>query len=434
MRPAELLYAGDGLRVGATPSLLGEPHEDGALDGIRTRTPVDAWILTAEHALPLLRQHLRVLTLDGLGLGGHEAAAIAAGGLVHYLRQTKQAALEHLEPVRFYERVDTLELDGVSARNLELVEPLFSGESAQTTLLYTLDCCCTPMGKRLLRATLLRPSMNRAEIDARLDAVAEAASDLRRREGVRRAMDGVLDPLDDLAERVHRSLVDEPPLTFADGGIMREGVDVELDELRTLSRSGREALIAIEERERVRTGIGSLKVRFNSVFGYYIEISRANRAHVPPDYERKQTLVNAERFTTPELKEYEAKILTAQERSLAIERRLFAELRAELLRGAPRMRETARRVAAIALLASFAHLAALRGWTRPTIDDSGVLEFAQARHPVVERRMEESGSSSRSAARSSPRRACASASSTASSPASEQAITWRVAGRRSWSR
>ena len=149
--------------------------------------------MTAEHALPLVRQQFRVMSLDGLGFFGHEAAAVAAGGLVHYLRQTKQGALEHVEAPRFYERNGSLELDAVSVRNLELVDPLFSGETAQTTLLYTLDACCTPMGKRLLRATLLRPSLDLTEIAARHEAVGEAAGSLRGREGVRRAMDGVLD-------------------------------------------------------------------------------------------------------------------------------------------------------------------------------------------------------------------------------------------------
>jgi len=197
--------------------------------------------------------------------------------------------------------------------------------------------------------------------------------------------------MEDLHERIVRTIVEEPPVSFAEGGVIRAGVDAELDELRELGRSGRQALAAIEERERQRTGIGSLKVRFNSVFGYYLEVTKANSRSVPEDYERKQTLVNAERFTTPELKEYEAKILTAQERSGEIERRIFAELRRQLLDAAGRMRETARRVAEIDLLACFAHLAALRGWVRPEVEESGVLEFVAGRHPVVERRMEESG-------------------------------------------
>jgi DNA mismatch repair protein MutS len=466
VRPVELLY-GAGLlgRVGAgstagastlLPLRQGQGQDDkskgvkeGAdddlstgLDGIRTKTALDEWVFSAEYAVPLVRNHFKVHSLDGMGLGGHETAAVAAGALLHYMRQTKQGGLEHVDGLRFYERSTSLELDAVSVRNLELVEPLFSGESAQTTLFYTMDACCTPMGKRLLRASLLRPFSGVAEIEARLEAVGEAAGDLRRREGLRRSMDGILDlerllgrvaldsagprevmalaktlgclpgvvaavrlfdrakwrdlgasvdPLEDLHDMIVRTIAEEPPVSLGDGGAIREGVDAELDELRELSRSGRQALASIEERERTRTGIGSLKVRFNSVFGYYLEVTKANAKSVPPDYERKQTLVNAERFTTPELKEYEAKILTAQERSAEIERRIFGELRQQLLEAAGRMRETARKVAEIDLLGCFAHLASLRGWVRPQVESSGVLEFVQARHPVVERRLEESG-------------------------------------------
>jgi DNA mismatch repair protein MutS len=458
VRPVELLYAQGGLgtaaRANSSASLRfaqndkaeeeteAEAEESGGLDGIRTKTAVEDWVFTAEYAVPLVRNHFKVHSLDGMGLGGHEAAAVAAGALLHYMRQTKQGGLEHIDGLRFYERSSCLELDAVSVRNLELVEPLFSGESVQTTLFYTMDACCTPMGKRLLRASLLRPFSGVAEIEARLEAVGEAVGDLRRREGLRRSMDGVLDlerllgrvaldsagprevmalaktlgclpgmvaavkafeaplwrrlaesidPLQDLHELIARTIVEEPPVSLVDGGAIREGVDAELDELRELSRSGRQALAAIEERERERTGIGSLKVRFNSVFGYYLEVTKANAKAVPADYERKQTLVNAERFTTPELKEYESKILTAQERSGEIERRIFAELRRQLLDAAARIRETARKVAETDLLGCFAHLSALRGWVRPQIESSGVLEFVQARHPVVERRLEESG-------------------------------------------
>ena len=441
VRPAELLY-GHGL-LGGT-NLAGENSAESAsgLDVIRTKTALEEWVFTTEYALPLVRTHFKVHSLDGMGLGGHELAATAAGALLHYMRQTKQGGLEHVDGLRFYERSSSLELDAVSVRNLELVEPLFSGESAQTTLFYTMDACCTPMGKRLLRASLLRPFSGVGEIESRLEAVGEAAGDLRRREGLRRSMDGVLDlerllgrvaldsagprevmalaktlgclpgvvdavrmfevpkwhelgasvdPLEDLHEMIVRTIMEEPPVSLGDGGVIREGVDAELDELRELSRSGRQALASIEERERARTGIGSLKVRFNSVFGYYLEVTKANAKSVPADYERKQTLVNAERFTTPELKEYETKILTAQERSGEIERRIFAELRRQLLEAAGRMRETARKVAEIDLLACFAHLTALRGWVKPQVEESGVLEFVQARHPVVERRLEESG-------------------------------------------
>ncbi len=469
IRPVEMLYAATGLNLpgASTPALPGSGKEDEtafSFEEVRAKTALEDWVFTPDYALPLLRKHFAVHSLDGMGLGNHEAAATAAGALVHYLQKTMQGGLEHIDTIRFYERNDCLILDAVSVRNLELVEPLFSGESIQTTLFHTLDACCTPMGKRLLRATLVRPAANLREINARLDAVAEAAADLRRREGVRRAMDGLLDlerllgrvaldsagprevmalastlkclpglrdavalfdaprwrelasasnistaistpdstgksttfstafdAMEDLHQLIVEAIVEDPPISLADGGVIRPGINPELDELRELGRSGRQALAAIEERERQRTGIGSLKVRFNSVFGYYLEVTKSNAKSVPSDYERKQTLVNAERFTTPELKEYETKILTAQERSGEIERRLFAELRRQLLDAAARMRETARRVAEIDLLACFAHLAALRGWIRPQVDDSGILEFIAARHPVVERRLEDSG-------------------------------------------
>jgi DNA mismatch repair protein MutS len=218
-------------------------------------------------------------------------------------------------------------------------------------------------------------------------AAAEFAADASRWADLARG----LDSLDDLHELIARTLVEESPLSLSDGGAVRAGVDAELDELRGLSQNGRQMIAAIEERERARTGIASLKVRFNSVFGYYIEVTRANTKAVPSDYERKQTLVNAERFTTPELKELETKILTAQERSSEIERRIFAELRRQLLAAAARVRESARYIAEIDLLACFAHIAALRGWVRPQVEAGGVLEVIAGRHPVVERRLEESG-------------------------------------------
>lgn len=457
MRPAEMLLARGatfGRAANKKQSMLPQSKDEATGPGDEpnatqdvggARTELDDWVFTEDYAIPLLRQQLRVHSLDGLGLGGHAAAAVAAGAIVHYLRATKQGALEHLDGLRFYEKRDSLELDAVSVRNLELVEPLFSSEGPQTTLLWTMDACSTPMGKRLLRAQLLRPMQSLDAINARLDAVGLLAGDLRRREALRRSLDGVLDlerllgrvaldsagprevvslgvsigrlpgvlaaaeecaphasrwsqvvqaldPLSDLQELIVRTLVDEPPVSLSDGGAVREGVDGELDELRGLSQNGRRMIAAIEERERERTGIASLKVRFNSVFGYYIEVTKANTKAVPADYDRKQTLVNAERFTTPELKELESKILTAQERSGDIERRIFAELRQQLLASAARVRETARHVAEIDLLACFAHVAALRGWTRPQVDASGVLEVIAGRHPVVERRLEESGS------------------------------------------
>ena len=462
LRPVELLYPGGGfgsqnsrnpasLQFGApamaqTAPGAGDPEEAhpdlASLDAIRTKTPVDDWVFTAEHAIPLLQRQFGVHSIDGLGLASRGSAAAAAGAVLEYLKRTRQGALEHVDSVRFYERSTCLQLDAATVRNLELVDPLFSAEGAETTLVRTLDACLTPMGKRLLRGTLLRPMSSAVDINARLDAVAEAAGDLRRRTDLRRSLDGLLDlerllgrvaldsagprevvalaatvgrlpalltatstmttarwhelatgldVLGDVLDRITRTLTEDPPISLAEGGAIREGVSAELDELRELGRSGRGAVAAIEERERARTGIGSLKVRFNQVFGYYLEVTKANARAVPPDYERKQTLVNAERFTTPELKELERKILTAEDRSGEIERRLFAELRAEVLAAAARIRATARRVAEIDLLGCFAHLAALHGWVRPALEESGVLEVAAGRHPVVERRMVEGG-------------------------------------------
>ncbi len=199
MAPAETLLA-RGMELGGAasrrqPTLGGDKtaHDYGANEFRGSVTELEEWVFTEEYALPVLRQGMRVHSVDGLGLGGHAAAAVAAGAIVHYLRATKQGALEHLDTLRFYEKSECLGLDAVSVRNLELVEPLFAGEGAQTTLFSVLDACCTPMGKRLLRAQLLRPMQSLAAIHARLDAVGIAVADLRRREGLRRSLDGVLD-------------------------------------------------------------------------------------------------------------------------------------------------------------------------------------------------------------------------------------------------
>jgi len=440
LRPAELL---SGTTFTGAANLLGESTDEASeLAAIRTKTALEDWVFTAEYAVPLLKQHFNVQSLDGLGLGGHEAAAIAAGALLEYMRRIKRGALEHVDGLRFYERSTCLELDAVSVRNLELVEPMFAGEAGQTTLFSVLDACLTPMGKRLLRSWLLRPAAGVAEIGARLDAVGETKGNLRQREELRRALNGVLDlerllgrvaldsagaremtalaatlgrlpdilltmqtlraerwvdlsfgmdTLGDVEEHISGTLVEDPPVSLGEGTAIREGVDAELDELRDLGRSGRQAIAAIEDRERKRTGIGSLKVRFNNVFGYFLEVTRANAKAVPADYERKQTLVNAERFTTPELKELERRILTAQDRCGEIERRIFAELRATVLAASGRIRATSRRVAQVDVLACFAHLAELRRWVRPEVDGSGVLEVIGGRHPVVELRLEEQG-------------------------------------------
>ena len=429
------------LMAGASEVLVASSSElPAALERIPARTRVEDWVWTRDFAVPLVERQLGVRSLEGYGLVGHEAAAIAAGAVLHYVRTTQKNEALHVDSLRFEEHSTALELDQVTVRNLELVEPLFVGQDSRATLFHTLDECQTPMGKRLLRATILRPLMDVEALEARYEAVGEAHGDLLRREEIRRAFNGILDlerllarlsldsagprdvralaaslrrlpglktalgamkaakwrnvaerldTLEDVTARIEKTLVEEPPLTLVDGGAIAAGVDVELDELRTISTTGRQAIAAIEERERQRTGIGSLKVRYNSVFGYYIEITKANLAMAPADYERKQTLVNAERFTTPELKEYERKILTAHDRSIEIEKRIFSELRTAVLEAAGRIRRSSAAVAEADLLANFAHLAAGRRYVRPRIAEEPVIEAVAARHPVIEQWMEE---------------------------------------------
>jgi DNA mismatch repair protein MutS len=407
-------------------------------------TPLDDWIFGPDHAIPLLENHFGVLSLEGFGLAGKRAAASAAGAILYYIRSTQLGTLDHIDRIGFYERQNCLVLDAVTVRNLELIEPLFAGTDAGVTLFRSLDATVTPMGKRLLRAWMLRPSVDVSEIEARLESVEALVKDIVRREELRRTLEGILDlerllsrvtletanprdvialgaslaripkvratlaglpasrltalhvlldELADLRQKIEQTIIAEPPLTLSDGGVISADIDKDLDELRDLSRNSKQYLAKVELRERERTGIGSLKVKFNSIFGYYIEISKANLAHAPADYERKQTLVNAERYTTPELKEYESKILDAQEKIVEIERRLFAELRSAIAAEAKRIRQTALALAEVDLLVSLAHIAALRNYCRPTFERdaagdnssrSGDLEIIESRHPVIE--------------------------------------------------
>jgi DNA mismatch repair protein MutS len=440
-RAAQQQAAEEILKAGSSEVLIAASAALPALlERLAARTRLEDWVWTRDFAVPLVERQLNVRSLEGFGLSDHPAAAIAAGAVLHYVRTTQKNDALHVDGLKFEEHSTALELDQVTVRNLELVEPLFSGQDSRATLFHTLDECLTPMGKRLLRATILRPLVDAERLEARYEAVGEALGDLMRREEIRRAFSELLDlerllarisldsagprdlramasslsrlpglkcaldamraahwrqlaqrldPLDDVTLRIAKTLIDEPPLTLADGGAIAEGVDAELDELRTISTTGRQQIAAIEERERARTGIASLKVRYNSVFGYYIEITKANLAMTPADYERKQTLVNAERFTTPELKEYERKILSAHERSIEIEKRIFAALRCAVLEAAGRIKQSSAAVAEADLLANFAHLAAARRYVRPHLTDEPVIEAVAARHPVIEQWMEE---------------------------------------------
>ncbi len=322
------------------------------------RTDVEPWVFGADYAARSLCDHFRLLALDGCGLDGRPLAIGASAALLHYLRETQRTALDHLERPAFYDRAGALVLDS---------------KSKESTLLQVLDRTRTGMGGRLLRRRLLAPSIEWPEIEARLDAVeelhasailrAEIANDLRAILDLERLLARIslasagprdvaalarsltvipevksrlaqarsarltdirerLDEVPELRDRILATLDDEPPANLAEGGTIRSGVHQGLDELRDISSNSKIYLAQIEQRERARTGITSLKVRFNNIFGYYIEISKANLHLAPSDYERKQTLVNAERFTTPELKELESKILEAEQKILAGARNL----------------------------------------------------------------------------------------------------------------
>jgi DNA mismatch repair protein MutS len=422
-------------------------------DAVETR--IEEWAFRSDYAERMLREQFGVASLDGFGLAGHTQAVAAAGAMVHYLRETSakgpengdhlDSALGHLDRVRYYEQADALVLDTVTVRNLELVAPIFAedvGKGGAATLLAALDETATGMGARLLRQWILRPQVNRKEITARLDAVAELKTHTVLRDEIRHGFAGVqdlerlagrvtlgvasprdllglrqslsripllrkylrncaserlaalhaqMDEMSDVRERTESALADDPPALASDPGVIRRGYNAELDQLRDLSQHSKQIIATMEERERKRTGIASLKIRYNQVFGYYIEISKPNLRLAPKDFERKQTLVNAERFTTPELKEYEGKVLDADERIAELERRLFAELRLWIAEQAARLRRTASAVAQLDVLGNFARLAASRNYTRPEFGSDGQIMIVAGRHPVIEQLLEQKG-------------------------------------------
>jgi DNA mismatch repair protein MutS len=455
------------------PQQLFETSKTSLLEGTGgVESRLEDWAFQYDYAERLLREQFGVAELTGFGLDGHSQAVAAAGAIVHYLREnaarrgeparlgetpggstngdttSSLEALRHLDGVRYYQQHDALVLDPVTVRNLELIQPIFTEESARTgptTLLASLDVTVTGMGARLLRSWILRPLLDRDAIEARLGGVAHLLQQTVVRGEIRKELRGILDleritsritlglasprellalrkslaqlpvlksfvmpppaggsellrrlheeidELGDVRDSLERALSDEPPALASDPGIIRGGFHAELDELRNLSQHSKQIIASMEERERKRTNIASLKIRFNHVFGYYIEISKPNLHLAPNDYERKQTLVNAERFTSPELKEYERKILAADERILEIERQLFIELRSGIAAKAARLRKTASAIAQLDVLAAFAKLAADRGYTRPEFTSTGELLIVAGRHPVIEELLRQRG-------------------------------------------
>ena len=397
-------------------------------------TSAEPWGFEPEAARQALLVQLKAHGLEGFGLDGRTAAVQAAGGLISHLRGTQKADLAHVRALSFKSTADCLIVDPITLRHLEVLTG--SGGTLKGSLLHEIDRTVTVMAGRLLRAWLLRPLCALERIRDRLDAVEELAfrstdrgrfretlksvHDLERLvaraalgtsgprdlvslrqslaavPGIRTVLAEVrapllcsllaeLDDLSDVRDLIERTLVDEPQTLARDGGFTRDGIDAELDDLKTISRSGRQVIAEMEDRERARTGIHSLKVRFNRVFGYYIEITKANLHAAPADYQRKQTIAGGERFTTPALKEYEAKVLGADERILQRELEIFDTLRSQVAGEAPRIQDTARALATLDVLAALAETAAVSNFTKPHVHGNDEFLATDARHPVVER-------------------------------------------------
>ena len=430
LAPSECLCAEDSLRA-ADASWLEQLRA--AAPGLSVSGRPD-WNFDPTTARAALFAHFGVSTLAGFGFDDEQPCLAAAGALLLYLQETLKANLAHLSRLRPFARDQFLFLDEVTRRGLELTRTLRDG-GRDGSLLAVLDRTVTPMGARLLQECILSPLADRPQIEARLDAVGELMGehalrqDLRaglgeaydlqrltarvstarasprdlgsvgrtlrllprikakvtaRRSALLRDLEARLELCPDLREALESALVDDPPLNAREGGVIRRGYDADLDELHHIASSGKEWIARFQADEITRTGIPSLKVGFNQVFGYYIEITHAHAARVPPDYTRKQTLKNAERYITPDLKEYEEKVLTAEEKIHTREYELFVALRDRVAAQTGRLLQTAEVLAWLDVLAGLAELAAERGYSRPEIADEPILDIAEGKHPVLE--------------------------------------------------
>ncbi len=380
----------------------------------------------------LLKKQFGVADLAAFGIAEHAEAIRAAGACLRYAQQTQKVAASHISEISYLEANDFMVLDPVTLRNLEMIQS--RSEGSKRTLFGVIDETVTGMGSRLLRTWLLRPSIKRSEIQTRLAAVTEFSDSILREQlrfvlkeisdlerligrlnlGTANARDlialnsslsrapQIVHALNDVSslllqvlaenifdlpetrELISRSIADEPPLNIGDGGTIRDGFDAELDELRDISRSAKQTIAEFEEQERKRTGIANLKIRFNNVFGYFIEISKGNIARVPEGYERRQTLANAERYTSSLLKEWEEKVLGADERILQIEAELFQKIRAAVREETRRLQSTARALATLDALTGLAETASRRNFVAPVLHDGDEIEIKGGRHPVVE--------------------------------------------------
>lgn len=426
-------------RLNAAECLVADGTLAAASESVKAVLPLAVtarpdWTFDPSSARAALHSRFGVISLSGFGFDDAQSCVTAAGALLIYLQETLKASLEHVRGLRPHIASQHLTLDEVTRRSLELTRTLRDGQR-EGSLLSVLDRTVTPMGARALHEAVLTPLAEKPAIAARLDAVDEflrqvaTRGDLRellkdvpdlqrlttrvstgrasprdltavaktlrllpkikarvtgRQTKLVNELEGRLELCPDLRELLDRSLAEEPPTAVADGGVIREGYSAELDELRRLSREGKDWLARYQAQEITRTGIPSLKVGFNSVHGYYIEVTHAHGAKVPSEYTRRQTLKNAERYITPELKEYEERVLTAQDRALALELELFNKIREQVAAQTNRLLNTADVLASLDLLSSLAELAASRRYVRPVLSDDPILEVREGRHPVLE--------------------------------------------------
>ena len=403
------------------------------------KSPVEDWIFDFSQAQNVLLDHFQVQSLAGFGLDEKNRAVSAAGALLYYLKKVRKDSLSLVHRVSYLHSTDHMLLDATTIKNLELIKNLRDG-SIKDSLLDIIDFTVTSMGGRLLRSWLLHPLLESPRIQERLEAVEEFFSQIIERHELRESLKeifdlerlsgkislGVAHPRDlislkksllslpkiepqleafsskkikniqrqwdngqDIAGLIDKAIKDEPAFLLTEGGIIKEGFNQELDDLRKISHSGKAFITQLEKKERAKTGIASLKIRYNKVFGYYIEVTKPNLSMVPEDYIRKQTLVNSERFITPELQEYEEKVLNAEERIAELEHNLFLEVRQSISKQTPRLQNIASRIARLDVLASLSELASHRNYSRPTVDVGDRLKIIGGRHPIIEVTQEE---------------------------------------------
>lgn len=433
LQPAELIYP-EVEEGEAAAELAVVQNEAASTVKSPAYTPYRPYAFSLNKATEVLKNHFNVSSLEGYGCAHLPIGISAAGALLSYVEETQKRTLDHINKLNTYSLEHFMPLDPSTRRNLELVETIRGGKR-QGTLLWVLDKTETAMGGRTLRQWLESPLVDPTAINYRLDGVAELYSDSIRLDQIRQSLNGVydlerlisrvsygvvnarellalamscakipevkvhlvdcssrllsqlqdeLDPLTDLTQLITTSIVDDPPISLREGGIIKPGYSSELDELRQKAHQGKQWISSLQQRERERTGIKSLKVGFNKVFGYYIEVTKSNLDAVPQDYLRKQTLVNAERFIIPELKEWEAAVLGAEERIQELEYRLFVQIRNQVNAQVARVQQTARAIGTLDALASLALVARNNGYVRPEVTEDFALSIQNGRHPVVE--------------------------------------------------